>query len=56
MFAIDESLSTFLRPDFIKRNNLQFSVDFPKPGRYKIWFEFFYANRAQQVTYIVDVK
>ena len=56
LFAIDESLTTFLRPEFIKRSNLQFSVDFPKPGRYKIWFEFFYANRIQRVDFVVDVK
>jgi len=56
LFILDQKLTTYLRPDFIRRADLEFSVNFPKAGKYKAWFEFVYANRLQQVEYILDVQ
>ena len=53
---IDESLNTYLRPDFINRHKLQFSAYFPKPGIYKAFFTFQYANNPQQVSYVFEVE
>ncbi len=53
---VDESLTTFLRSDFINRRNLQFSVNFPKAGKYKAFFSFRYANQLQQIAFVLDVK
>jgi hypothetical protein len=53
---IDASLTTFLRPDFIDRPKLQYSVYFPKPGIYKAFFTFRYANQKRQASYVFEVK
>jgi hypothetical protein len=57
LYIIDESSTTFLRPELINPSNLQFSAIFPKMGKYKIWFEFLtLSRRPQQVAFVVDVK
>jgi len=57
LYAIDEDLKNFLRSEaVIKGDNLQFPVTFPKSGQYKIWFEYVYDGRSQQVVFILDVK
>jgi Cu+-exporting ATPase len=56
LYAIDEQLNTILRSELINPDNLQFSVNFPKPGKYKIWFEYIYASRPQRVAFVLDVK
>ena len=40
LYIIDEKLTTFLRPDLTDPNNLEFTVKFPRPGKYKAWLEF----------------
>jgi hypothetical protein len=52
----DENLTILLRPDFSDRNNLEFKVVFPKPGWYKIWFNFRYANRIEKTEFVINVK
>jgi haloacid dehalogenase-like hydrolase len=43
---IDDKLTTFLRPAFLNRHILRFSAYFPKPGKYRAWFSFYYADTA----------
>jgi Cu+-exporting ATPase len=56
LYAIDEQLNTFLRSELVDPNNLQFSINFPKPGKYKVWFRYIYNNQFQQVAFVLDVK
>ena len=56
LYIVDEQVTTFLRPEFANRNNLEFAVKFPKPGEYKAWFEFRYAGKLQQIPFVVDVE
>jgi len=53
LVIVDETLSVFLRPDF--KNSLQFSVNFPKPGKYKVWFTFKYPDQLQRVAFVIEV-
>lgn len=56
LHVIDEGLTSYMRPDVVDTNTLQYSVNFPKPGKYKIWFEFLYNNQSQQVSFVLNVK
>lgn len=56
LYAIDEKLTTFIRQPLADPNNLQFTVNFPDPGRYKIWFDFQYENQPEQVSFVLDIK
>ena len=52
---VDEDLKILLRPDLVNRHKLQYSVYFPKPGIYKLWFTFKYKN-TDWIEYVIDVK
>ena len=56
LHVIDEGLTSYLRPDVVDVGTLQYSVNFPKPGKYKVWFEFRYDNQLRQVSYVLEVK
>ena len=57
LYIVDEKLSTFIHPELVDRNNLQYSIEFPRSGRYKAWFEFTFAGRRKyQVAYVIDVQ
>jgi hypothetical protein len=52
---VDQNLKVYLQPDFINRRKLQYSVNFPKPGLYKLWFTFKY-HETDVIEYVVEVK
>lgn len=52
---VDENLKIYLQPDFVNRRKLQYSVNFPKPGLYKLWFTFKY-HQTDVIEYVVEVK
>jgi hypothetical protein len=56
LYVIDETLTTFQRFELVDHSNLQFSVNFPNPGKYKVWFEFINAGKLQQFAFVLDVK
>ena len=53
---IDQTLTTYVRPEFINRRKLQYSAYFPKPGIYKAFFTFKFANQIQQAAFVIEVK
>ncbi|HAJ34538.1 MAG TPA: hypothetical protein DCL15_02425 [Chloroflexi bacterium] len=55
LYAIDESLTTFLVGEAVERSNLTFTLDFPKPGIYKLWLDFRYQG-LRQVAFVVEVQ
>jgi hypothetical protein len=46
LIILDESTNIYLRPDMLNRHKLQYSVYFPKPGKYKAWFTFYNVDTA----------
>jgi Cu+-exporting ATPase len=56
LYAFDEELTTFLRPEADDTGILEFPVTFPKAGRYKVWFEYMYESHSQQIAFVLDVK
>ncbi len=55
VLIVDEEVTTVLLPDFTNPENLEFSVRFPKPGKYKVWLTFMY-RELTQMAFVVDVK
>jgi Cu+-exporting ATPase len=53
---VDEALTTLLRSNFTDRQRLQFSVNFPTPGKYVVWFSFWNPDQRQQVPFVIDVQ
>ena len=56
LVIVDEALTMLLRPDFVDRQRLQFSVSFPRPGKYKTWLTFWNPDVKQQVAFVIDVQ
>jgi heavy metal translocating P-type ATPase len=56
LYLVDENMKTFLRPDFINRSQLQFSVKFPHSGKYKAWFDFNDGSQQRQAAFVLDVQ
>ena len=56
LYAIDEAATTLLHAQPAKSGELRFSLVFPKPGKYKVWFEFITYSRFQQVPFVVEVN
>jgi hypothetical protein len=53
---VDEALTTYLHPEPLNRHKLQFSVNFPQPGKYKAWFTFRYGSQVRHLAYVIEVK
>ena len=56
VYAVDESLTSFIRTELTDPKKLQFLATFPKPGKYKTWFEFMNKTEKFQVTFVLEVK
>jgi Cu+-exporting ATPase len=56
LYVIDETLTTFLRPNLLDPASLKFWGNFPKTGKYKVWFKYIYDNQIQQTAFVLDVK
>ena len=54
--VVDEKATVYLRPALIDRAKLMFPVNFPKPGIYKVWFDYLDATQPEQVSFVLDVK
>jgi hypothetical protein len=52
---VDEGLQTYLRPDLVNRHALQYTVNFPHAGLYKLWFTV-KNEQVRVVEYVVEVK
>ncbi len=53
---VDEKLTTLLRPEFKDLNSLQFITEFPRPGKYKVWYTFQYLRQMHQAAFVIEVK
>ena len=53
---IDETLTNYVRPEFINRRKLLYSAYFPEPGIYKAFFTFKFANQIQQAAFVIEVE
>ena len=53
---IDESLSAYLQPELVNRQQIGFAVNFPKAGIYKLWLTFLYPGIEQKMAFVVSVK
>jgi hypothetical protein len=55
LYAVDESLTAYLRPEVSNADTLEFSANFPTAGTYKVWFEYQYQNKPQQIAFVIAV-
>jgi len=55
LLIVDSKLTTVMSPAFINRKNLQFSVEFPQPGFYKVIFTIQYPQE-KQLEFIIHVQ
>ncbi len=56
LFLIDEQATTFMEESLADPNNLEFTVNFPKPGMYKAWLEFKHERETQRIPFVIEVK
>jgi len=54
--VLDEGLTSYQRPTVLDADRLQFSVNFPKPGKYKLWLEFVHNGQFLQTPFVLEVK